>query len=334
MIIAVDAMGGDFAPASVVQGVIQAIATTTDTFQILLLGDKEAIRQQLGDFQSSRLEILPTTEIVTMDDRASKVIKTKPDSSLVKGIRLVQDQEADAFVSAGNTGAVMTTSLLTYGRIKNVKRPALSAYIPTLSGGKILCDVGANPDVKPYHLLQFAIMASYYFEHIEGYSNPKIGLINIGAEETKGSELYRETHQLFKSQLPGFIGNIEGRNIMDSEAHILICDGFVGNTLLKFAEGWIKIFSDEIKSKLRENYRYQIGAYLLKPVFKSLNKKFDYEEHGGTPLLGVNGLSIITHGSAGPKAIANSILVAQKCINENLVGHIQQNVESYLGVMN
>ncbi len=334
MIIAVDAMGGDFAPASVVQGTIQAISNTTDSFKILLLGNKEVLRQQLGSFQSSRLELRHTTEIVTMDDRASKVIKAKPDSSLVKGIKLVHEGQAQAFVSAGNTGAVMTTSLLTYGRIRNVKRPALGAYIPTLSGGKILCDVGANPDAKPYHLLQFAIMASHYYEHIEGHSNPKIGLINIGAEETKGSELYRETHQLFRNQLPGFIGNIEGRNIMDSEADILICDGFVGNTLLKFAEGWIKIFTDEIKSKIMEKLRYQAGAYLLKPVFKSLNKKFDYEEHGGTPLLGVNGLSIITHGSAGPKAIANSIMVAKKCIDENLLGHIQQNVESFLGVTN
>lgn len=331
MIIALDAMGGDFAPETVVQGAIKALAESSDDLSIVLLGDQKAISGFTDGFTSPRLSIVHTTQIVKMADRASTALKVKPDSSLVRGIQMVKKGEAQAFVSAGNTGAVMTTSLLSYGRIKHVRRPALGVYIPTLHDGKILCDVGANPDAKPYHMLQFAIMASRYFEYVEGYKNPTVGLINIGAEANKGSELYQETHQLLKKELPNFIGNIEGRHIMDCDADVLVCDGFVGNTLLKFAEGWVDVFSNEIKARISDRLTYKIGAFLLKPVFKGFGKKFDYEEHGGTPLLGVNGVSIITHGSAGPKAICNSVLLAKRCIDENLIEDIRISLEEYLG---
>jgi len=331
MIIALDAMGGDNAPEAVVQGAIQALSESPSDLSIVLLGDENTIDTVLDGFISPRLSIIHTTQIVGMHDRASKALKTKPDSSLVRGIQMVTNKEANAFVSAGNTGAVMTTSLLSYGRIKHVKRPTLGVYIPTLHGGKILCDVGANPDAKPYHMLQSAIMASHYFDHVENHKNPKVGLINIGAEPNKGSELYQETYQLLKKELPNFIGNIEGRHIMDCEADVLVCDGFVGNTLLKFAEGWVNVFSNEIKARISDKFSYKIGALLLKPVFKGFAKKFDYEEHGGTPLLGVNGVSIITHGSAGPKAVCNSVLLAKKCIDENLINDIRISLEEHLG---
>ncbi len=331
MIIALDAMGGDNAPAVVVQGAIQALSETTDELSIIVLGDEQSIKPLLGEFTSPRLSIVHTSQTVTMNERASKVYKNKPDSSLVRGIRMVNDNEADAFVSAGNTGAVMTASLLTYGRIKHVRRPALGVYIPTLKGGKILCDVGANPEAKPYHLLQFAIMASHYFDQVEEYKNPTIGLINIGAESNKGSELYQQSYQLLSRELPNFVGNVEGRHIMDCDADVLVCDGFVGNTLLKFAEGWVNVFANEIKSSISQKLSYQIGAFLLKPVFMAFAKKFDYEEHGGTPLLGVNGVSVITHGSAGPKAICNSIHVAKKCVDEKLISNIRMSLEEHLG---
>ncbi|NQV37853.1 MAG: phosphate acyltransferase PlsX [Candidatus Marinimicrobia bacterium] len=331
MIIALDAMGGDNAPEAVVQGAIQALSESPSDLSIVLLGDENTIDTVLDGFISPRLSIIHTTQIVGMHDRASKALKTKPDSSLVRGIQMVTNKEANAFVSAGNTGAVMTTSLLSYGRIKHVKRPTLGVYIPTLHGGKILCDVGANPDAKPYHILQSAIMASHYFDHVENHKNPKVGLINIGAEPNKGSELYQETYQLLKKELPNFIGNIEGRHIMDCEADVLVCDGFVGNILLKFAEGWVNVFSNEIKARISDKFSYKIGALLLKPVFKGFAKKFDYEEHGGTPLLGVNGVSIITHGSAGPKAVCNSVLLAKKCIDENLIEDIRISLEEHLG---
>jgi glycerol-3-phosphate acyltransferase PlsX len=266
-----------------------------------------------------------------MADRGSKVLKTKPDSSLVKGIELVKNGDGDAFISAGHTGAIMATSIFLLGRITHVRRPALGAYIPSQQGGKILCDVGANPNVKPHHLLQFAIMAALYLEHVEGIQNPKIGLVNIGVEPNKGTDLYIEAHQLLSKELPHFIGNVEGRNLLNSEANVIICDGFVGNTLLKFAEGWISTFGSLIKEKIGNKLTYRLGAALLKPALDDIRNQYDYEEQGGTPLLGVNGISIVGHGSSGPKAFKNSIFLAQKCINENLISDISQGISEHLG---
>jgi glycerol-3-phosphate acyltransferase PlsX len=330
MKIALDAMGGDLAPGAVVQGALQALHENPPDLELILVGDTEAIRKELPKLSPPRLEIHPSTQVVTMHDRAATVIKSKPDSSLVKGIQLVKDGAADGFVSAGNTGAIMSASLLLLGRIPNVRRPALGAYIPSDSRGKIICDVGANPDAKPFHLLQFAIMAAHYLDHVEGCKDPRIGLINIGVEPNKGSELYQETYQLLKAELPNFIGNVEGRNLLNSEADVLVCDGFVGNTLLKFGEGWIDIFESEIRSLLDGRWRYKLGAWLMKPVFRAIRKKFDYEEHGGTPLLGVNGVSVVAHGSSGPRSIKNSIQVAVKCIEEKLIENTRQSLAEHL----
>ncbi len=331
MILALDAMGGDFAPMAVVQGALDVLPETPDSLHLILVGDEQAIRKELPKQIPSRISIHPTSQIVTMEDRGASVIKSKPDSSLVTGIRLVKSKKADGFISAGNTGAVMATSLLLFGRIKGVRRPALGAYIPTVKGGKILCDVGANPEVKPYHLMQFAIMASHYYRHIEGGEDIKIGLVNIGAEPEKGSDLYQKAHTLLSQELPEFIGNIEGRHLLDSEANILVCDGFVGNTLLKFAEGWIKTLTSEIKSMIGQNILYRFAVLLLLPILKRFQKRYDYEEHGGTPLLGVNGISIITHGSASAKAIKNSILAAKKCIDTELIKNTQKSLSEHLG---
>ena len=222
----------------------------------------------------------------------------------------------------------MLAVLILLGRIKGIKRPALAAYLPIGKRGKVLCDVGANPDAKPEHLLQSSIMASNYYSYVENFPNPKIGLINIGSEPNKGSELYQETYKLL-TKTPKFIGNIEGRNILTSEADVLICDGFVGNTLLKFAESWVGTFTDEIKSRMDEKISFQVGSKLMKPIFKDLQKKYDYEEHGGTPLLGVNGISIVCHGSSGPKSIMNSIFLAQRCIKNDLLKSTQENISNY-----
>ena len=221
----------------------------------------------MGDRDSDAIQILHTDEVVTMEDKGSKVLKSKPNSSLVRGIQLVKEGKADGFISAGHTGAIMSATLLTLGRIPGVRRPALAAYFPTEGRGKVLCDVGANPDAKPEHLAQFAIMASHYYDHVEGFADPKIGLINIGSEPGKGSNLYVETYKLL-AEIPNFVGNIESRHLLTSEADVLICDGFVGNTLLKFAESWISFFTDEIKGKIDEKLSYKIGAGLLKPIFE------------------------------------------------------------------
>ncbi len=333
MKIALDAMGGDYAPAAPVQGAMDAIQESNGDFEIILLGDESAIRNHLPHSVPDRLTTSHTTEIVTMHDLGSKVFKTKPDSSMVRGIQLVKEGTADAFISAGHTGAIMATSLFLLGRSEGVKRPALGAYIPNHTGGKIICDVGANPEAKPQHMLQFAIMASLYLDHIEGIKNPKIGLINIGEEPNKGSELYVETHALLNKELHNFVGNVEGRHIFDTEADVLVCDGFVGNTLLKFAEGWISTFGNLIKAKISEKISYKIGAAFFKPALEDIRSQYDYEEHGGSPLLGVNGISIVAHGSSEAKAIKNSVLMAGKCVRKNLVRDIAQGIAEHIGAL-
>ena len=327
---ALDAMGGDFAPHAVVQGALDAVDKSSEPLDLILLGDETAIRTELAGHDVETIEIVHTDEVVNMDDKGSKVLKMKPNSSLVRGIQMVKNGQADGFISAGHTGAILSTTLLSLGRIPGVKRPALAAYFPTEKRGKVLCDVGANPDAKPEHLVQFALMASHYYDHVEGFAAPKIGLINIGKEPNKGSDVYVETHKLL-SEIPNFVGNIEGRHLLTSEADVLICDGFVGNTLLKFAESWITFFSDEIKDKVNEKLSYKIGAKLMKPVFDNLITKYDYEEHGGTPLLGVNGISIVCHGSSGPRSIMNSIFLAQKCIQNNLIKDTQKSLAIHFG---
>lgn len=327
---ALDAMGGDFAPHAVVQGALDALNISSNHLSLILVGDETAIRKELNEHDSNSIEIVHTDDVVTMEDKGSKVLKTKPNSSLVRGIKMVKDGEADGFISAGHTGAVMSTSLLSLGRIPGVRRPALAAYFPTEGRGKVLCDVGANPDAKPEHLVQFALMASHYYDHVEGFAAPKIGLVNIGSEPSKGSELYIESYKLL-SEMPNFVGNIEGRSLLTSNADVLICDGFVGNTLLKFAESWINFFTDEMRQKIEEKVSYKIGAGLMKPIFETLRSKYDYEEHGGTPLLGVNGISIVCHGSSGPKSIMNSIFLAQKCIENKLIEDTQKSLAIHFG---
>ncbi len=329
MKIALDAMGGDFAPEAAVHGALDALKVD-NSLELYLVGNDDLLKNFLPTPHPNHIHLIPSTQVVTMHDKGSRVLKDKPDSSLVKGVELLKDGIVDAFVSAGHTGAVLSSAILTLGRIEGAKRPALGAYIPTDKGGKILCDVGANPDAKPHHLMQFAIMASLYLDHVEKIKNPKIGLINIGTEPGKGSELYRQAYDLLKKEFPSFIGNVESRNILTSEADVLICDGFVGNTLIKFAEGWISLFSEMVKNKIDEKLSYKMGAKILSPVLKSINSQYDYEEHGGSPLLGVNGVCIIAHGSSNSKAIKNSISLAKKCVDEKLITDIQIGLADHL----
>ena len=334
MKIALDAMGGDMAPQATLKGAIDALDKSKNKeLNIILLGNEKIINEFLGNNISSSLSIVHCTDEVTMHDNGSKIIKSKPDSSMVKGITLLKEKKADAFISAGNTGAQMAASLLILGRIKNVKRPGLAVYFQSLNGGKILCDVGANPEVKPEHLLQFAIMSSIYLNHTEAIKNPKVGLINIGVEPSKGTNLYQETHRLLSNELTNFMGNIEARNIFDCEASVLICDGFVGNTIMKFAEGCFSTFSEMIREKIMAKTRYKIGAGMIKPALDEIRNKFDFEEHGGTPFLGVNGISISCHGASTAKAIMNSVFLAERSIKENLIHDISKGIDDHIGVM-
>ena len=335
MKIALDAMGGDLAPQATLQGALDALEKSINKdLEIILLGNEKRINEFLGTNIPTALSIINCTDEVSMHDNGSKIVKTKPDSSMVRGIELVNEKKADGFISAGNTGAQMAASLLILGRVKHVKRPGLAVYFQSLNGGKILCDVGANPEVKPENLLQFAVMSSVYLEHVEGINNPKVGLINIGAEPSKGTELYKETHKLLSSELTNFIGNIEARNIFDCEANVLVCDGFVGNTIMKFAEGSFATFLEMIKEKIMTKNRYKIGAGMIKPALEEIRNQYDFEEHGGTPFLGVNGISISCHGASTAKAIMNSIFLTEKSIKENLINDISIGIDQHLGVIN
>ena len=334
MKIVLDVMGGDLSPSAPVQGAIQALKKTHSETQIVLIGNQEVIYKSLDGFTSPNLSIKHTDQSIEATDKASTVVKSKPNSSLVIGLKMIKEKKADAFISAGNTGAQMAASTLILGRIPHVKRPALSVFFPALTGGKILCDVGANPDASASHLLQFAIMSSVYLDHVERVKNPKIGLINIGEEPSKGSELYQKSHTLLKEEMPNFIGNVESRNIMTTDADVLVCDGFVGNTIIKFAEGWILSFADMIKIKIMSRARYKIGAQMIQPALQEIRNQFDYEEHGGTPLLGVNGISIVCHGSSTSKAIMNSIILAQKSIKEKIIEDISRDIDKHLEPLN
>jgi len=325
-----DATGGDNTPEAAVQGALNALKVTPTNLDIILIGDKPSIFKEFGGKIPSRISIIHTSQKVDMHDSGASVIKKKPDSAIVQGIRLIKNGQADGFISAGHTGAVMTAATLLLGRIPNVKRPALAAYVETDFGGKVICDVGANPDARPEHFLQFGIMASHYLKYVERQNNPEIALINIGEESSKGSDLYKKTHLLLKQELPNFVGNVEGRHLLDCDANVLICDGFVGNTLLKFGEGWLTIFYNSLKTFINNSLRYKIGALLLKPMLENIQKKYDYEEHGGTPLLGVNGIVLVCHGSSGPKSFYNSILLGQKSIENKLIDFTKSELAKHL----
>ena len=335
MTIAVDAMGGDHAPSVVVRGSIAALQEGSDKLRIMLIGNEKLIKKELekSGFSSSNLAIRHTSQVVEMTDRPSQVPKRKPDSSLVVGIRSIQQNESEAVVSAGSTGAILSASLLLLGPIEGVRRPALGVYFPVAPKGLVLCDAGANVEVKAQDLLQFAIMASEYMKHIQGVKTPTIGLLNIGVEPTKGHEVYVEAHRLMTANLPSFKGNIESRYLMDGLVDIVVCDGFVGNNLVNFAEGWIGHVNKEVSRQLKERVQSESERRMFNDIFSHVMREYEYEEYGGVPLLGVNGVCIICHGSSPARAIKNAILSAQKSVEENLVDSIREGISSTVSHM-
>ena len=323
MRIAVDAMGGDYAPEEIVKGALQA--QKEYNYHVVLVGDKEKISQFSG---SEEIEVLHTSQIIDMDESPVSAVRKKKDASIVVATKLVKDQKVDAVVSAGSTGAQMTAALFGLGRISGIKRPAISTVLPTDKGGKVLLDSGANTDCKPENLVQFAYMGSVYAESVLGMKNPTIALLNIGAEESKGNELTVKTYQLLKecSQL-NFIGNIEPRDIPKGLADVIVCDGFVGNTVLKLAEGLSGFLMENIKAQLMSSFRSKIGAAMVAPSLKEIKKIFDYSEYGGAPLLGVDGISVICHGSSNAKAIKNAVRAAAVCSENGFVERIKNIVQ-------
>ena len=328
MKIALDAMGGDHAPGKIVKGALDACQLYEDV-KIVLLGKESAILEVLAeDYPQDRIEILNTDEIITMSDSPARAIKKKKDSSLVKGIDLLKNKKLDAFVSAGNTGAVMAASLFNLGRLKGIKRPSILINFPNINGQTIVMDNGANTDSKAENLLQFAIMGQIYAKKALNIDNPRIGLLSIGEEKEKGNKLVKESYPLFEkdNRINNFIGNVEGRDIFNGNCDLVICDGFVGNVVLKTTEGVASLMSDLLKKALYTNLRSKLGALLLKPYLEAFKEKIDYRQYGGAPLLGVNGVVIISHGSSDEVAIRNAIKVARNTVNNNIVNLIVEDI--------
>ncbi len=308
--VAVDAMGGDNAPAAIVQGAVDAL-NAQERLKIFLVGRKEAIENELQKYtyDADRLEIVHTEEIIETAEPPVMAIRKKKDSSIVKAMNMVKEGVCDALVSAGSTGAVLVGGQVIVGRIKGVERPPLAPLIPTEKGVSLLVDCGANVDARPSHLVQFAKMGSVYMESVMGVKNPKVGIVNNGAEEEKGNALVKETFPLLKNCPEiNFVGSVEARDIPAGAADVIVCEAFVGNVILKMYEGVGASLIKKVKAGMMGSLRSKIGALLVKPALKKTLKDFDLEQYGGAPLLGLNGLVVKSHGSAGAVEIKNSVL--------------------------
>jgi len=324
--IAVDVMGGDYAPDEIIKGCVRATKDINCT--LILVGKREVIEEKLSayTYDKSSIDIIHADEVITMEDSPVIAIRQKKQSSMVVGLNLLKDKKVDAFISAGNSGALLTGATLIVGRIPGVERPALGAVIPTKTGYSLLIDCGANVDAKPSYLKQFAIMGTVYMKHCLGVPNPKVGLINIGTEEEKGNQLTKETFKLLKEESNiNFYGNIEAREISDGKVDILVCDGFVGNILLKFMEGFGKWIFFMLKAEFMKSLKTKFAALLLKKGMYNLKEKFNYSTKGGAPFLGVNGLVVKTHGSSKEQEIYSTIVQTEGFINSRLIEKITNN---------
>ena len=327
--IALDAMGGDNAPAEIVKGAVDAVEREP-AMKVFLVGLQEAIEKELIKYQynKSQIEIVHAPEVIATAEPPVNAIRKKKDSSMVVGMKMVKEAKADAFVSAGSSGAILVGGQVIVGRIKGVERPPLAPLIPTEKGVTLLIDCGANVDARASHLVQFAKMGSIYMENVLGIKNPKVGIVNIGAEEDKGNALVKETFPLLKAEKDiNFIGSVEAREIPHGQADVVVCEAFAGNIILKLYEGVGAVLVSKIKEGMMSTLRSKIGALLAKPALKQTLKQFDASEYGGAPLLGLNGLVVKTHGSSKSKEVCNTLLqcvtVKQQKINEKIKESIQ-----------
>lgn len=331
--VALDAMGGDNAPGAIVQGAIDVVVKRQD-IHIFLVGQEKVIEEELQryEYPKEQISIVNATEIIETAEPPVMAIRRKKDSSIVVAMNMVKNGEADALVSAGSSGAILVGGQVLVGRIKGVERPPLAPLIPTQKGVSLLIDCGANVDARPSHLVQFAKMGYIYMKNVIGIENPRVAIVNIGAEEEKGNALVKETFPLLKAcEEINFIGSIEAREIPHGEADVIVCEAFVGNVILKLFEGVGSTLISEIKKGLMTNVRSKIGALLVKPTLKETLKKFDASEYGGAPLLGLNGLVVKTHGNSTAKEVANSIIQCvtfkEQRINDKIKEIIQKKAE-------
>ncbi len=323
--IALDAMGGDHAPEAPVVGACLAAAEYED-IKIVLVGNEDLLSKLLAKQKnvSSRITIMHASQSIGMEESPVQAVKEKKNSSINVSLDLVKAKMVDAVVSAGNTGAFMTSALFRLGRIKGVERPAIATVFPSRNGPVTLLDMGANVDNTPSQLKQFGEMGSLYAEHILHVNSPSVGLLNIGEEKEKGNSLTKAAWELLKKSKINFVGNIESKEIMNGKVNVVVCDGFMGNLILKFAESLSRKIIDLLRDEIKKSFLAKMGAMLLLPAFKALKKMVDYDEFGGAPLLGLNGVCIKAHGRSNPKALKNAIRVAREAVQADLVSCIRK----------
>ncbi|MGE4357898.1 MAG: phosphate acyltransferase PlsX [Candidatus Omnitrophota bacterium] len=327
--VAVDAMGSDRAPCVEVEGAISAVERGYG--QVVLVGNEELLKKELSKYRlryPERITINHASEVIGMDDSPAVSVRRKKESSIMVGVEMVKKGKADCFVSAGNTGAVVCATTLEWGLIPGIERPGIAIVFPTLEGVCILIDAGANINPKPIHLYQYAVMGTIYAKYLLHIDNPRVGLLNIGEEETKGTDFLKETRQLLLKGGVNFIGNVEGGDIFRGKADVIICDGFVGNVALKISESLAYALMEFLRRHIKKSNLAKIGALFLKGALRNLKKEIDYAEYGGAPLLGVNGICVICHGASSSRAIKNAIRFAVSSVENNITRHIQEDIKN------
>ena len=331
MRIALDAMGGDYAPKSTVEGAVLALKEYASIDKLFLVGDTVTVAGELKrlNFTDPRIEIFHASEVVDMKESAAKAVRHKKDASISRAVDLVKNGSADAVVSAGHTGAAVAASVLKLRTLKGIERPAVACVLPAEDKRFVLIDAGANPDSTPTNLLQFAIMGSVYCRHVLGHKDPSVGLMSIGEEDTKGNDITKEAFKLLKASGLQFDGNIEGHDLFSGVSEVVVCDGFTGNVVLKTSEALAHAIFSWLKNELFMNPVRKFGAKLAEGAFRSIRKKTNYEEYGGMPLLGVNGVCIIAHGGSSPLAIKNALRAAAESVAQEINPHIVQEVQAY-----
>lgn len=333
--IAVDAMGGDYAPANIVAGACEALHEAGDRFHVILVGPEDTIRAALAEYgrqpgahvpQADSFTIVHAPEVIDMHDQPTAALKTKRKSSIAVGLQLHKEGQVHAFLSAGNTGAVLSAATLILGRIQGIARPTIGALVPTATTPCLLLDAGANVDCRPQHLFEFAIMGSIYMSSMREIKKPRVGLLSIGEEDTKGNETSLAAMALLRKSTLNFVGNIEGRDILGGELDVVVCDGFVGNILLKFGESIPFFLKAKFKAFAEASLANKAVGLLVRSTLRRVLKDMDYQEHGGVPLLGVNGVAIIGHGKSTPLAIKNMIYRAEEMVLRAVNTHIQESL--------
>lgn len=320
MRIAVDAMGGDLGPGVVVQGALQALAALGPAAELFLVGDRAQIETTLGS--ATRVTVVHAGEVITMEESPASAVRRKPDSSIGVATRMLASGEVDAVVSPGNTGAVVSSALLGLGRLSQVQRPAIATLFPTEGPDCVLLDVGATAECKPLHLLQFAAMGAVFARIRLDRARPRVGLLNIGEEASKGNDLTAAAHALLRDSPLDFVGNVEGRDLLHGKAEVVVCDGFTGNVVLKFAESILGFTRGLLRNEIATSARLRLGGWLIRPAFAAMRRRLDYQEFGGAPLLGVDGIVVIAHGKSSARAIESAVRATAGLVENRLTARI------------